>query len=307
MCHQQHGFRRTVSTSGTPSEVTRPPGGSRAAARELSTARTQLAETMAALQAMQVRCAKLEETASREVLDRLAEASHDLRGPLQVIGMDVDMLTAGFCGTISDRQREHLDRVRAHVDHLAALIASVLTLARATHPGGALELRELSIAHVLDQLRTQVEPLAAGAGVSLVVDYPGTPASVRCEPTALLRVLVNLAGNAITVTRPGRAVVISTAADSSAVELRVADHGPGIPTGRLHAVFEPYVRFHAADAVERGSVGLGLTIARDLTRLMGGELHVQSVVGIGSVFAVRFPATPARAVRQVDAIAEHAA
>jgi hypothetical protein len=67
------------------------------------------------------------------------------------------------------------------------------------------------------------------------------------------------------------------------------------------------VRFHAADAVERGSVGLGLTIARDLTRLMGGELHVQSVVGIGSVFAVRFPATPARAVRQVDAIAEHAA
>ena len=78
---------------------------------------------------------------------------------------------------------------------------------------------------------------------------------------------------------------------------RLADSGPGIPSTQLDAIFEPFVQLHAADDLEHRGLGLGLTIARDLTRLMGGELLVHSVVGVGSLFTVCFPAAP-RAAEQ---------
>jgi signal transduction histidine kinase len=286
---------RAVTTSFAPFGTSRTSSRSRSTARELLAARTELAAANEALREAQARCARLEQSASPQALVRLAAASHDLRDPLQVIASYVELLADGLCGPVSADQRAYLERVRAHVDHLAAVVGSVLTLARVAHHGAALELSDVPVPDLLADVRTLVEPFAAAGGVSLVVDCERAPAVVRGDHTALVRVLVNLAGNAIKATPRGGRVSLSAAARAHAVELRVADSGQGIPSSQLTAIFEPFVQMHLTDGKEHGGTGLGLTIARDLTRLMGGDLLVHSVVGVGSLFTVRLPAPRAAA------------
>jgi signal transduction histidine kinase len=219
----------------------------------------------------------------------------------------VDLIADGFCGSVTNEQRACLERVRLQIDQLSAVVGSVLTLARATHRGRMLELSNVPVPQLLEHVRNLVEPFAAAAGVFVVVDCEEAPAVVRGERTALIRVLVNLAVNGIKVTPRGGRVFLAAIMLADAMELRVADSGPGIPSDQLTAILEPFVQIHRTDDVKGGGVGLGLTIARDLTRLMGGELLVHSVVGMGSVFTVRLPGTPILADAVTAALVPQAA
>jgi signal transduction histidine kinase len=232
-----------------------------------------------------------------QVLARLANASHDLRDPLHVIATYMELLAGGFCGPVNGDQHTYLMRVRGHVDHLAAVIDSILILARTAQCGSALELSDVPVRALMDDVHALVAPFAAAAGVSLVLDYAHAPASVRGERTALQRVLLNLAGNALKFTPSGGRVTLSALALPKAVELRVEDTGPGIPSAQLDAIFEPFVQLHASDKAERRGAGLGLSIARELTQLMGGEMIARSTVGVGSLFAVRFRGGAQRCAR----------
>jgi signal transduction histidine kinase len=287
--HEQPSPRTSATAFTAPAAL---PGSlrSRRLARELLAARIELAAANEALRRAQARCEQLEECAPRQALEDLAAASHDLRNPLQVIAAYVELLDAELHGPVNARQRTFLTHVRAQVDHLAAVVGSILALARATRGAGALELSDIPVRELLAEARTLVEPFATATGVTLVVDDDRAPTVVRGDRAALARVLVNLAGNAIKFTARGGCVALSAAAVSQAVELRVADSGPGIPCTQLDRIFEPFVQGDSANAAAESGVGLGLTIARDLTRLMGGELLVHSVVGVGSLFTVRFPA-----------------
>jgi signal transduction histidine kinase len=300
MRQQEQALRRPFSASFTAAGTSRTSTSSRSMARELLAARIELAAANEALRQAQSRCAQLEESAPRQALALLAAASHDLRNPLQIMASYVELLADGLCGPVNSGQSTYLTRVRAHIDHLAAVVGSVLTLARATHEGRELELADVPVPDLLAEVRTLVEPFATAAGVSLAVDCDRAPAVVRGERAALVRVLVNLAGNAVKFTPRSGRVYLSAVALAHAVELRVADSGPGIPSAQLDAIFEPFVQAHSTDEMKHCGVGLGLTIARDLTRLMGGELLVHSIVGVGSLFTVRFPAAPRAAGQGVS-------
>ncbi len=222
-------------------------------------------------------------------LSPLVAASHDLRGPLQVIASYVELLAEGFCGPLTDNQQSYLTRVRGQVDHLSHVVDSILLLARA-ECDRSLELSDVPVVEMLAEVRTLLEPLAAAGGVALTVDCDGAPATVRAERAALRRVLANLVSNAVKFTPRGGHVSLSAIAVSGAVELRVVDTGPGISNSQLDTIFQPFVRLKAVDGPSCPGVGLGLTIARDLARLLGGDIVVRSVVGVGSLFVVQLPA-----------------
>ncbi len=222
-------------------------------------------------------------------LSHLVAASHDLRGPLQVIASYVELLAEGFCGPLNADQHSYLTRVRGQVDHLAHVIDSILLLARAERDR-ALELSDVPVLDVLAEVCALLEPLAAAGGVSLTIDFDGAPSAVRTERAALRRVLANLVGNAIKFTPRGGQVSVSAVAVPGAVELRVSDTGPGISKNQLETIFQPFVRLPSVDVPPCPGIGLGLTIARDLARLLGGDIVVRSVVGVGSLFVVRLPA-----------------
>ena len=246
------------------------------------------------------RCTEIEMLADERALASLARAAHDIRDPLQAIACYVDLLSEGVCGAVSDEQRSYLRRLGGQVDYVVAIVASILTLARAARRECTLELAEIPVIPLLEQVRLLIQPHAQAAGVCVVVDDEYAPATVRGEETALVRVLANLAGNAVTATpRQGR-VTLSATMIEDAVDIQVTDTGPGIRRRQLESIFEPFVQLSDGGQKTTG-VGLGLTIARDLTRLMGGELLVESVVGVGSRFTVRIPSLPRAGTRRLSA------
>jgi signal transduction histidine kinase len=179
-------------------------------------------------------------------------------------------------------------QVIGHVGHRASMVGSILTPARTAQRRVALKLSDVPVWELLSALYALVEPLAAAGGVSLDIDCDRAPAVVRAERTALLWVLMNLAGNAVKLTPSGGCVSLSAIMLPNAVELRVAGTGPRIPSTRLDTIFEPFAEACAAEKGQRRGAVLGLSIVRDLTRQMGGELLVRNAVGVGSHVAVRF-------------------
>jgi signal transduction histidine kinase len=226
-------------------------------------------------------------------------ASHDFRNPLQVIASCVEMLADARFGPVTPAQLTALNAARANVGYLAEVANSVLTLAAARRRGN-LALGNVNLLELLHEARALIEPFAHAGEIALAVKCDPTIALVHTHRAALLRVLVNLIGNAIKFTPARGCVSVGAVRRPGYIELRIADSGPGIATDQLDAIFEPFLQLSLSADVGNKGTGLGLTIARDLTRMMGGELIVQSVVGLGSLFAVRLPTGPSVAVDESD-------
>ena len=123
---------------------------------------------------------------------------------------------------------------------------------------------------------------------------PPQPLQIHTDPTRVRQVLGNLLSNAIKYTpSPGRITVRAEQADGGSARpgpwavLRVTDTGPGIPPEKREAVFDEFTRLH--DGTQIQGHGLGLAISRELTRAMGGELRVSSVMKEGSTFTLLLP------------------
>ncbi len=108
----------------------------------------------------------------------------------------------------------------------------------------------------------------------------------RADREKLQQVLVNLLTNAIKYTEPGGEIHVACATDVASVSIAVIDTGIGIPQDKLMSIFEPFVQVDAGTTRSNEGVGLGLAISRDLARGMGGDIAVESKVGIGSTFVL---------------------
>jgi signal transduction histidine kinase len=122
--------------------------------------------------------------------------------------------------------------------------------------------------------------------------------TVRADPERVRQIMLNLLTNAVKFTPRGGQVTLACAADVGSVRIMVSDSGRGIPAGELERIFEPFVQVdrHLTHGSQQG-VGLGLSIARDLARRMGGDLTVRSTIGSGSVFTLTLPRPRAAAAR----------
>jgi CheY-like chemotaxis protein len=128
--------------------------------------------------------------------------------------------------------------------------------------------------------------------IGVVVDE-GVPAQVSGDPTRLRQVMINLVGNAIKFTDAG-SVELRVGYDPAEEMLRVAvrDTGIGIPEAARRTLFQRFAQADGTDVRQRGGTGLGLAISKQLVELMGGEIGVESVEGLGSTFSFRIPALP---------------
>jgi CheY-like chemotaxis protein/anti-sigma regulatory factor (Ser/Thr protein kinase) len=187
--------------------------------------------------------------------------------------------------------------IRRGGDHLLSLIEGTLDIARIESGRLALEPGPMHFAEGMDELVRLFEAQAAERGLRFVHQRTGTlPELVRADEKRLRQILINLLGNAVKFTRAGQ---VSFRVDYAREMARfeIEDTGPGMSEAELAQVFEPFVRGTAAGGNATTGTGLGLTIARMLTGLMGGELTVRSTPGQGSCFTVRLylPELQARA------------
>jgi len=211
--------------------------------------------------------------------------SHELRTPLNSILGYAQLLEEDEA--MPPHRKQAVSVIRRGGDHLLSLIDGTLDIARIESGKLALEVRPMRFADGLAEIARLFELQAAGRGLAFRFVVVGAlPALVRADEKRLRQILINLLGNAIKFTHAGQ-VTLRVHHQREMARFEIEDTGPGMSADELARVFEPFERGSAASGVSVGSTGLGLTIARMLTELMGGELTARSTPWQGTTFCVR--------------------
>jgi signal transduction histidine kinase len=216
-----------------------------------------------------------------------AVMSHELRTPLTSIVGYADLLESEIAGPLDEVQKRHVSRIRAAAWHLVSIIDGILTFSRAEAGRDTAEIETVDPGALSREVVALLEPQAATKGLTLRVLLRWTP-TLRTDPGKLRQILLNLVGNAVKYSHQG-VVQLETENVGGDLVFRVSDQGPGIPRDQLDSIFEPFSQVRGRVTDVSTGTGLGLTVASMLTKLLGGTLAVDSVVGEGSTFTVRLP------------------
>ena len=226
--------------------------------------------------------------ANRAKSDFLAVMSHELRTPLNAILGYTDLFLAGIPEPLPAPMVPQVERVQGAGRHLRDLIEEVLSFARLEGGREEVAMEPADLAELARESAALTEPLALERGLRFRVELPPTPLAVRTDGRKVRQILLNLLANAVKFTEAGEVVLSLEDAGVDAV-LRVRDTGVGIAPGALDRVFEPFWQADQRLAREHGGSGLGLAVARQLARLLGGDITVRSAPGAGSTFTLRLP------------------
>lgn len=209
-----------------------------------------------------------------------AVVSHEIRNPLNAIGMGLQRLRGEFRPSQdADAYARILDLMQREVARLDAIVEEVLSLARPRPPRPVTVAPGALLAEVVGLAR----PEAEARGVTPVLEAPADLPSVRWDPDQMKQVLLNLVRNALEAMPRGGTLTLSAAADGATVRLVVEDTGEGIPAEVLPRLFEPYVTTRP-----RG-LGLGLAIARRIVEAHGGRIEAGNRATGGARVAVTLP------------------
>ncbi|MBX6363036.1 MAG: PAS domain S-box protein [Gemmatimonadetes bacterium] len=232
------------------------------------------------------------EAASKAKSEFLAAMSHELRTPLNAIGGYVDLLALGIRGPVTPQQIEDLERIRRSQQHLLGIINDLLNFSRIEAGRISYDIGPVAIAQVIETVQAMIEPQALARGLDLVVrdDAPG--AIALADKGKVEQILLNLLSNAVKFTATGGTITLAASTSDGLVALAVQDTGLGISPEQLEAIFEPFVQVGRSLSSPHEGTGLGLAISRDLARAMGGDLRVESVLGVGSTFTLALPTPP---------------
>jgi len=219
--------------------------------------------------------------------------SHELRTPLNSI-LGYAQLLLQATDELPPTRREAAATIYRSGEHLLALVDGLLDVARIESGKLQLNVTEVSLPDFITQLSAMLEPQATDKGLAFDFQTAGRiPEVVRIDEKRVRQILINLIGNAIRFTSQG-SVKVRAGYAWETLTVEIADTGPGIPAAELERLFLPFERGAAAREHDHGA-GLGLTICRLLTELMGGSLQVQSEVGIGTRFIIKLFASEVRA------------
>jgi PAS domain S-box-containing protein len=227
----------------------------------------------------------------RAKADFVATVSHELRTPITPIKGYVELLQARGPRMTEEKRQDMLKIIAERAEHLARLVEDLLLASRISSERGGSAVPGLrrECTDLADAARRAATDWLRRPDSRLEVELPDRPLEVDADPLRLVQVLDNLLSNAHKYSPPDRTVRLRVWRDDGWAKAAVADRGRGIPRDELDRIFEKFHRVEDPMTMTTGGTGLGLYIARELTRAMGGEVEAASAPRRGSTFTVRLP------------------
>ncbi|GAB4266235.1 MAG: hypothetical protein Kow0092_19020 [Deferrisomatales bacterium] len=221
----------------------------------------------------------------------LMKMSHELRTPLNCIIGYSEAMADGLDGPVTREQSHSLERIAQSGRRLLRMIENLLDLSRIETGRMDLACVPTRVEEAIEEVIHQARSLVGDRPLRLEIRLEEPLPEVWADPDRLRQVLFNLVGNALKFTERGRVAIEAERSGARSVTVRVADTGPGIPPRHLESIFDKFVQVPGSN---RGGVGLGLAICRELVQGMGGSIRAESTVGEGSVFTLALPVADRR-------------
>jgi signal transduction histidine kinase len=217
-----------------------------------------------------------------------ANMSHELRTPLNGMLGFSELLVDGLYGNLPDKALEILDLVQKDGRHLLGLINDVLDISKIDAGQLKLSLDDYSLGAIVDTVVATTGSLARAKDIEVKAVVPPDLPVGRGDERRLTQVLLNIVGNAIKFTDTG-SVEIRVNAANGHFNIAVQDTGPGIPPEDQGRIFEEFQQVDNSITRQKGGTGLGLSISRRLINVHGGNIELQSTLGVGSTFNIIVP------------------
>ena len=226
----------------------------------------------------------------------LANMSHEFRTPLNAILGYSSMLLKGVAGELTPLQRDNLSRVDSNARHLLAIINDILDISRIEAGRMPLHLSEFKVAELISEVTAEVEPIILRSRLDVTTDVPGNLPAVKSDRAKVKQIILNFLTNALKFTPQGRVRVSAHfVPESRRIAVLVADSGIGIAEADQAKVFEDFQQADNSSTRQYGGAGLGLAICRRLASMLGGQITLESRLGVGSTFTLLLPLRPRRA------------
>ena len=232
----------------------------------------------------------------------LANMSHEIRTPMTAI--------LGFVDLLTEEQKDLAERefivnaIRRNGKHLLTIINDILDLSKIEAGGMGVEIISCAPLNIIQDVVLLMQPQALDRGLELFVELKSPiPETIETDPTRLRQILMNLIGNSIKFTEHGGVKVLvhftnepmeprvepdqsDAAPAANRIQVQVMDTGIGIDDVQRQKLFHPFTQADASTTRRFGGTGLGLTISRRLSRMLGGDIFSSSQAGLGSIFTV---------------------
>lgn len=221
----------------------------------------------------------------------LANVTHELRTPLHSIISYGSLILEGFLdGALTKEQEEHIQFMVRSAEDLSDLVNDMLDLSKIEADRIEVKLEPLCLSQSLRDVVNQLKPIADSKQLTLTLDIEEGLPQVLADSSRCRQILLNLVSNALKFTETGGVTISATMVRrSDTVRIAVRDTGIGISPAALGYIFEAFRQADGSTTRRFGGTGLGLTIAKKLVELQGGEVAVESVVGQGSIFSFTLP------------------
>ena len=248
------------------------------------------------------------DAANRAKSEFLANMSHEIRTPLTAILGYTDLLRDdGDLGKAPPSRLETIDTIASAGQHLLAVINNLLDLSKIEADRMNVESIETKLVALLAEDESIMRLRSTDKGITFTVALATPlPDRVMTDPTRLRQILMNLTGNATKFTQQGSVCVtarVEGPSTAARLVIEVEDTGPGIAPALAEKLFAPFSQADTSVARQHGGTGLGLTIARRLARLMGGDVTLAwTELGQGSRFRLELPLVPAAGAAKVSSL-----
>jgi len=226
---------------------------------------------------------------ARQKTSFVANVSHEFKTPLTTIRLYSELLELGRVAD-EGKRGEYLRTIGRETQRLARLVNNVLDFSRLEQGRKKYQREPLDLRAEIARLLDTHQPRLAEAGLVLQRELPAAPLTVTADRDALEQIVLNLLDNACKYAPDGAEVTVALAARAGGgAELRVLDRGPGVPHAHRERIFEKFHRVDDTLTAEKHGAGLGLSIARQLARGLGGELRYEPRSGGGAAFVLELP------------------